>query len=255
MIRTIFSRRWILTTLLVIAGTALCIRLGIWQLDRLHQRRTFNAHVEAMWSAPNLNLPVDNAQDLTTMEYRAVQASGNYDFDNQVALRNQYWKDQYGFHLLTPLILDDGTAVLVDRGWIPGEGGDDPTNWENFAEPGDATITGIIRLGHQEPDVGGVPDEGSGLLRFWNNVNLERINEQMPYDLLPVYIQSDVNESDTQPPIAYQPEIELTEGPHLGYAGQWFTFATILFLGYPFYIRRQERLDAGEIEADVNFAS
>jgi surfeit locus 1 family protein len=243
MIKAIFSRRWILTTLIVIAGTALCIRLGIWQLDRLEQRRAFNAHVEAMWAAPSLNLPEDDTQDLTSMEYRSVQASGSFDFENQVALRNQYWKDQYGFHLLTPLLLADGSAVLVDRGWIPGEGGDDPANWEDYREPAAVSISGIIRLGQQEPDVGGVPDEQRGLLRFWNNVNLERLGEQMPYELLPVYIQLDVDETDTQPPIAYQPEIELTEGPHLGYAGQWFTFATILFLGYPFYIRRQEKLD------------
>jgi surfeit locus 1 family protein len=243
MIKTIFSRRWILTTLIVVAGTALCIRLGIWQLDRLEQRRAFNAHVEAMWAAHSLSLPDEIAQDLTTMEYRAVQASGSYDFDNQVALRNQYWQDQYGFHLLTPLLLEDGTAVLVDRGWIPGEGGDDTTNWENYTESAEISITGIIRLGHQEPDVGGVPDEQSGLLRFWNNVNLERLNEQMAYELLPVYIQLDIDDTDSQPPIAYQPEIELTEGSHLGYAGQWFAFATILFLGYPFYIKRQEKLD------------
>jgi surfeit locus 1 family protein len=252
MIRAIFSRRWILTTLIVVAGTALCIRLGIWQLDRLEQRRTFNAHVEAMWSAPSLSLPDDAAQEITEMEYRAVQARGSYDFDNQVALRNQYWQDQYGFHLLTPLILGDGTAVLVDRGWIPGDSGDDPTSWKNYNESVEVSINGAIRLGHQEPDVGGVPDEGSGILLFWNNVNLERISEQMPYDLLPVYIQLDVDESNTQPPIAYQPEIELTEGSHMGYAGQWFTFATILFFGYPFYIKRQERLDAEEIDADAS---
>ena len=52
MIKPMFTRRWIFTSLLVLAGTALCIRLGIWQLDRLEQRRAFNTHVEAMWAAP-----------------------------------------------------------------------------------------------------------------------------------------------------------------------------------------------------------
>jgi surfeit locus 1 family protein len=235
-----FTRRWILTTLLVLVGTALCIRLGIWQLDRLEQRRAFNTHVEAQWSASTLDLNDNLPLDLTEMEYRAVQASGSYDFDRQVALRNQYWQDQYGFHLLTPLVLGDGRAVLVDRGWIPGETGDDPAHWADYTESNEAVISGIIRLGGEEPDVGGVSDEGSGALRFWNNVNLDRIAEQLPYELLPVYIQLDVDPADTQPPIPYQPEIELTEGPHLGYAGQWFTFATILFIGYPFYLKRQE---------------
>lgn len=240
MIKPMFARRWILTTLLVLAGTALCIRLGIWQLDRLEQRRAFNAHVEAQWAAPAVNLNQERPQDLTQMEYRAVQARGNYDFDHQVALRNQYWQDRYGFHLLTPLVLEDGTAVLVDRGWIPGETSEDPAAWEQYDQPAEAEIAGILRLGGESPDVGGVPDEESGALLYWNNVNLDRIAEQLPYALLPVYIQLDVNEGDTQPPIPYQPEIELSEGPHLGYAGQWFTFAAILFLGYPFYIKKQE---------------
>jgi surfeit locus 1 family protein len=48
-----------------------------------------------------------------------------------------------------------------------------------------------------------------------------------------------VDATDVTPPIPYQPEIELTEGPHFGYALQWFTYALILVLGYPFYVRRQ----------------
>ena len=46
-----FSRAWILATLLVFAGTAFCIRMGIWQLDRLEQRRAFNAQVISMRAA------------------------------------------------------------------------------------------------------------------------------------------------------------------------------------------------------------
>jgi len=240
MIKIIFSRRWILTTILVLAGSALCIRLGIWQLDRLEQRRAFNAHVEAQWAAPSLDLNGAADQDLTVMEYRAVQAEGSYNFENQIALRNQYWKDQFGFHLLTPLVLSDGTALLVDRGWIPGDLGEDPANWERYNQPVEGNISGIIRIGHEEPDVGGVPDQENPNLLFWNNVNLERISEQMPYDLLPVYVQLDVDDSSTKPPIPYQPDIEITEGPHAGYAGQWFIFASILFFGYPFYLKKQE---------------
>jgi surfeit locus 1 family protein len=64
--------------------------------------------------------------------------------------------------------------------------------------------------------------------------------DQMPYPILPVFVQPDLDAEDTQPPIPFQPVIELTEGPHFGYALQWFTFATILFFGYPFYVRKQE---------------
>ena len=55
-LKKMFSRAWLFATLLVFAGTALCIRLGIWQLDRLEQRRAFNAQVESMRAAELLDL-------------------------------------------------------------------------------------------------------------------------------------------------------------------------------------------------------
>ena len=241
--RAMFSRRWIVATLLVLVGGVVCVRLGIWQLDRLEQRRAFNAHVEAMWAAEPITLNGQSADDLTTVEYRAVMVSGTYDFENQVALRNRYFQDVYGYHLLTPLVLEDGSAVLVDRGWIPADGNDVPGDWRKYDQPGLVTIQGQIRLGQAKPDLGGVPDPtltpGQTRLDFWNIVNLERIQNQFPYPLLKVFIQPDVDPSDIEPPVPSQPEIELTEGSHLGYAIQWFTYATILVLGYPFYLRKQ----------------
>jgi surfeit locus 1 family protein len=85
-----------------------------------------------------------------------------------------------------------------------------------------------------------LPENGAKL-EVWNNADINRIASQIPYPVLPVYIQPDVDSSDTQPPIPFQPEVEITEGPHLGYALQWFTFATILFIGYPFFLRKQEK--------------
>jgi surfeit locus 1 family protein len=237
-----FSRQWILTTVLVVIAAAVCVRLGIWQLDRLAQRRAFNAHVLAMRALPPLDLNASTPADLTSMEYRAVQVHGKYDFEHQVALRNQYYGDQYGFHLLTPLLLDDGRAILIDRGWIPADGNDSPAAWRAYDEPGEVTLKGILRLGRARPDIGGVPDPtlspGQTRLDFWNSVNLDRIAAQIPYPLLPVYVQPDVDVADSTPPIPFQPEIEISEGPHLGYAFQWFTFAAILLLGYPFYLRK-----------------
>lgn len=244
MFKRIFSREWILTTILVLLGSALCIRLGIWQLDRLEQRRAFNAHVEAMWAADPVDLSQDMDLDLTEMEYRSICAAGEYDFDQQVALRNQYWRDRYGYHLLTPLVLENGMAVIVDRGWIPAEDAETSEGWGQYDEPAMGEVCGIIRLGQVRPDVGGRPDPtlaaGQDRLEYWNNVNLTRLEEQMPYPLGSIYIQQDVDEADETPPVPYQPEIELTEGPHLGYAGQWFTFAAILFFGYPFFVRYRE---------------
>jgi cytochrome oxidase assembly protein ShyY1 len=147
-----FSRKWLLTTLLVFLGTALCIRLGIWQLDRLESRRAFNTQVETMRAAEMLNLNDGVPADIAAMEWRAVTFTGEYDFANQVAIRNRYYGSEYGYHLITPL-LSNGTAVLVDRGWIPAD-----ADWRSFDEAGVVTVTGQIRLGQGKPAIGGIAD-------------------------------------------------------------------------------------------------
>ncbi len=249
-LRKMFSRAWVVTTALVFIGTAVCIRLGIWQLDRLEQRRVFNTQVETMRAAAPLNLNESTPEDIASMEWRAVTVTGKYDFENQVAVRNQYNDGIYGFHLITPLLYnpstgsgEDGGAVLVNRGWIPAESDSSAEEWRVYDEAGEVTVTGQIRLGQGKPVFGGVADalpmDGTRL-EVWNNLDVEKMSGQMPYPILAVFIQPNVEAGDESPPIPYQPNIELTEGPHFGYALQWFTFATILFAGYPFYLRKQD---------------
>jgi surfeit locus 1 family protein len=250
LLRKMFSRKWWFPTLLVFAATLVLIRLGIWQLDRLEQRRAFNAQVESARSQSLLDLNQGLPENIGTMEWRSVQFVGVYDFENQVAIRNQYHRDQYGYHLLTPLLSNPSTgsgqaptAVLVDRGWIPADDNSTPPDWRKYDVAGEVKVSGQIRLGQGKPAIGGIADtlpvDGSRL-DFWNNADVAQIASQIPYPILPVYIQPDIDIEDTEPPIPFQPELELTEGPHFGYALQWFTFATILFMGYPFFLRKQE---------------
>ncbi len=238
----LFSRKWIWTTLLVLLGAAVCVRLGIWQLHRLAQRRVFNSHVLAMRALPPLDLPAHD--DLTRMEYRAVRAGGTYDFGNQVVIRNQFNGDQYGYHLLTPLHLPDGEAVLVDRGWVPADGNSAPSDWRKYDGPGQVALSGIIRLGVTAAGFGGEADPtlspDQTRLDFWIYVDLNRIRAQVPYPILPVYIQLDPDPNRTAPPIPFQAELDLSEGPHQSYAIQWFSFAAVLLVGYPFYLRKQD---------------
>ena len=242
-LKKMFSRGWLFTTLLVLAGTAVCARLGIWQLDRLDQRRAFNTQVETMRAADMLDLNQELPSDIDSMEWRSVAVAGEYDFENQVVIRNQYNGNQYGYHIITPLLFDGG-AVLVDRGWIPADGNSAPSDWRKYDEVGPQNVTGQIRIGQAQPIIGGVADPevspDQTRLDAWNNLNLERIAKQIPYPILTVYVQPNTEDAASAPPIAFQPIVELTEGSHFGYALQWFTFATILFVGYPFYLRKQK---------------
>ncbi len=242
MLKRLLTVRWILTTLFVIAGVGVLIRLGFWQLDRLEWRREFNARATSQLNAPRLDLTASQPADqLFDMEYRSVTVTGSYDFSQEVLLRNQVWENRLGFHVLTPLKIT-GTSwyVLVDRGWIPFE---DAATRSKYEEPGSVTVQGMIRRGQEKPDFGGVTDPalspGQTHLDAWNVVNLPRITAQSGLNLLPAYIIQAPEAAWTALPYRSLPTIEISEGSHLSYAIQWFSFAAILGLGYPFFVRRQ----------------
>lgn len=244
MFRRMFSRQWWWTTLLVIAACGVMVRLGIWQLDRLEQRRAFNARVQAQINRESIVLDADTLdEDLVSMEYRSAVVVGEYDHDQEVGLRNQVWGNQPGIHLVTPLrISGSDRAVLVDRGWIPAEDSS-RERWSQYAQPGMVQIQGVIRRSTTRPQIGRrtdpTPLPGQGRLDLWNLLNVERIDDQVPGSLLPVYIQQVPDPDQSAPPYPSPLELDLSEGPHLGYAGQWFLFALVLAVGYPLYLRRQ----------------
>ncbi len=245
MIKLLLSRRWILTTFLVLIAAAVMIRLGIWQLNRLSQRRAFNSHVTYQKSQEILMLSDENIYvELGDMEYRPINVSGVYEYSQEIIIRNQVWEGQAGVHLLTPLMIGGSeTAIFVDRGWIPLEDYQEEL-WGNYSELGIVHVSGQIRLSQATPTFGGRPDiippEGESM-QAWNFVNLEAISKQLPYPVLSVYVQQSPSEEWTLLPYRYQPELDLTEGPHLGYAGQWFLFTAVLIIGYPFFVLKDKK--------------
>jgi len=244
MIRSFFTRRWLPLTIVALIAIAMTVRLGIWQLDRLEQRRAFNARVSAQIDQPELLLEGDALQtDLYNMEYRKVIVEGVYDHTQEIAIRNQHWQNQWGVHLVTPLkIKGSDQAILIDRGWIPA-GDYSPGDWSKFYEPGEVEVLGVLRRSKEKADWGSrsdpTPSPGGAPLSTWNFINIDSIDKQITYPLLPVYIQQAPDETWTGLPYRSEPDLEITEGPHMGYAIQWFTFAVIITIGYPMLIRKQ----------------
>ena len=243
-LKRLFTRKWIAATVLAILAVGIMVRLGIWQLDRLEQRRSFNARVIEQIEQEPLELTGDNLKlDLTGMEYRKVVLRGRYDFSQEVALRNQVWNDKIGVHLLTPLrISGTDQVVIVDRGWIPQDvylTGD----WSSFAEPGEVNVEGVIRATQSKPDFGRIADPTPmprERIESWNLANINQMAKQMSYPLLPVYIQQTPDGNWLNLPYRNVAIPELSEGSHMSYAIQWFAFASILAIGYPLYIGKND---------------
>jgi surfeit locus 1 family protein len=212
----------------------LCIRLGFWQVSRRQERITENTRIESLLSQPLIDFP-EEISSPDALEFQEVTIEGQFDFDHEILLRNRSYNDQPGVHVITPLIQSDGSgAVLIDRGWVPHSLAN-VEQLKEFAVTGPITLNGIIRLSMPEPSLSFLADPtripGDPPIFEWRVINIEQMQKQIPYEIQPIYIEL------TEPPTASQiypvpdAEIDLSEGPHLSYAIQWFAFAGIAFTG------------------------
>jgi cytochrome oxidase assembly protein ShyY1 len=245
--------RRILLLIVALAVAAVCVRLGIWQLHRLASKRAFNAAVVAGTSASPA--PVETlAGQGTSVAYRRAEATGRYDAAREILFygRSDANGDP-GSDVLTPLRLDDGDAVLVDRGWIPFDPNQPlPVPGTAAAPAGSVAVTGVLF----PPDSSTPPAEGTAPVTIVRRVNLAQIGAQLPYRLLPYYLllqeQAPAQPAGLPSP---PPMPELTEGPHLSYAIQCFSFAAIAVLGYGLLVRRDRRAGSAGRAGDHGAAS
>src|SRR5207342_2759203 len=227
----VWSKR--LAKLLVVAVlvAVTCVALGIWQIARLHQKQQFNAAVRAgLAVAP---APVDavliDGVDPDAVRYRRATATGTYDTEHGFVLYARTQDSQAGNHLLTPLMLSDGRAILVDRGWVPLDV-DEPGAPEAAPPSGAVDVEGV--LFSSEGDLPGIADAGSPVETTLSRLDLGTIQAQLPYPIEPSYLLLQ-GQTPAQPDELPEPASlpELSEGPHLSYAIQWFTFAAIAIAG------------------------
>ncbi len=238
-VKALFNRKWIGPTIVVVLGMILLARLGFWQLERLEERRAANVElIAALESDPlDLNSEVLGA-DLSALENQEIVATGVYDLDEQIILKVQNWQGRAGVHLITPLLLaGSDTAVLVDRGWIPQSDVDDGLVatydvTEQVALAGYIALSQIISRNQGKTNVTAPQSE-----RY--RVDIEAIQPQLEYDIVPVYvIESPPADPVDELPFNAVRDVEVTEGSHLGYALQWFSFTIMLAVIYLVYVHR-----------------
>ena len=231
---------------LIIAVAVVTFRLGFWQLSRYSERKARNEEIiERLDKAPLYLNAVEKAPE--ELEYRRVQVEGEFDSEHEILLKNRARQGQPGFHLITPLLLSRDRAVLIDRGWIPLVNGK-KSDRGVYQEPNPVLIEGIARLSQAEPSwdflADPVPEAGDSPLETWRLLYIEGIQEQIPYPLLPIYI-AQTNNVTSEEPIP-EPEIDLSEGSHLGYAIQWFSFTAVAVIGGYYWLRRKQNKPSSE---------
>jgi surfeit locus 1 family protein len=229
------SRRTLLFCALAVAAAALFVRLGFWQLARLHERQARNAVIGAQQRSapiPLAALPRDPA----AVRYRPARVEGRFDYEHELILGSRTRRGSPGVDLLTPVrVTGSDTAVLVNRGWVysPDGGTVDRTRWR---EGDSARVAGYVEL--YAADAGATRSATDS--RIVRRVSRQEIAAKVPYPVAPYYLVSIGDSTSTTHP-ARREIVALDDGPHRSYAVQWFCFAAIAIGGAAAVVRREWR--------------
>lgn len=220
------------------------INLGLWQLRRLEQRRALNREIVAGLNHTPAEITGEPVNP-DNLHRRRVLVSGTFDNENSVVLRGKSYGGQQGAEMVVPLLISGSNqSILVNRGWIPLAESDREAR-RIYDADGEVTIEGIAYRAQFRPNSYFVPTDPTpgpdqSRLDVWFRVDIPRIQQQVDYPLLPIFVAQNPGQNAETPPIP-QEIPELDEGSHLGYALQWFSFAVILIIFYAGFMWQESK--------------
>ena len=233
-------RRTTIFLLLAALSALVCIRLGVWQLSRLGQRRARNAVVASRLDS----VPVPPAQlprDTAVARFRAVRLTGSYDYANEHYVVGRSYQGSPGVYIVTPLRLAAAgdTVVPVNRGWVYAPDATvvpEPARWRE----GDSvrTVTGFVES--YPPALPAGRAVLSNVPRALRWLDPRAFAARASYAVTPYYVVArdsvPAARRDSTPARLSAPPLD--EGPHFSYAMQWFSFAAIALVGGAFFAKQ-----------------
>ncbi|MFY1672818.1 SURF1 family protein [Plantactinospora sp. WMMB334] len=252
MYRFLLTPRWLGILALTLAAATVMVLLGNWQLSRYHERAATNERIDRTATLPPVPveqvLPRPGDAAGTTGQappadaaWTRVTVTGRYDDTNVILIRSRTVESRVGFEVLAPLRLADGSAVLVDRGWIPpAADGRALSRPEIPAVPsGEVTVVGRVHLSESRPDAV-VRRDGRLETR---RVAVPALARELPYPVFHGYLLLDEQTPAADPafsPIPIRHENDWLNG---GYVVQWWLFAVLALVGFGWAARREARGD------------
>lgn len=235
------TRRSLSLLVLSVVVAAICVRLGVWQLSRLHERRARNAAIGARLRqppAPLAALPSDTAQ----RHYRRVRVVGRPDYARELVLVNRSRQGSPGVNIVTPVrVPGSDTLVLLNRGWIYSPNGTD-VDLARWHEGDSLAVDGWVELpsGRTGPSR---LTAAAGRAYRW--LDAPTVSRELGAPVTPYYVVAEPppGEPPKDRPVRI-PEPTLDEGPHKSYAFQWFSFAVIALVGGLAFVRADGRRGA-----------
>jgi cytochrome oxidase assembly protein ShyY1 len=259
--RFLLTPRWLLAAALTVVAAAIMVQLGNWQHRRYQERSTVNARIDAADSAPARPLAsvlpapsvagTAGAAPPKAVAWAKVTASGRYDPAHEVQARGRTVDGDVGFEILTPLRLDDGTAVLVDRGWVPAPpGGALAAPTVPPAPTGNITIVGQIHLSESRP----APIEHRDGRLDTRRIAVPRIAKEMPYPVYGAYVLLSEQTPAADPAFVRVPIPHEDAWQNAGYWVQWWIFAVMTLGAFGWQARREAQMRAGKVPHHITAA-
>ena len=236
-LRFLLSRRWVLFFLAVVFMAWGAVRLGEWQFHRLHDREQRNAWTErnlAADPAPVADVLSSDAPLPESREWQRVTATGTYDPSGTFVVRYQTRDGDGGVDVVTPLLLEGGGAVLVDRGWMSTQ--DPRTGPEDTPAPppGRVQVKGWARA-DSTGDKSSITDASTREIS--SRAAVDRVDAPLLHGFV------DLQEESPSPATALVPADlpDLGEGPHLFYGIQWWFFGALALGGFGYLVWDEAR--------------
>ena len=244
-----FSPGWVLTTCVGLALTII-LWLGFWQLDRLEEKTTLIANIEASLTATPIALP----EDLSTIadyEYKRVLIKAKTSQASNVCVFGRNSKGEVGLFYMLPIELDNGQVIFINFDWES-----EKAAKENIVEMGvsdrlcptldggglDLTINGVVRLSSKGNMVTPAPDLKNAI---WYNADVVAIGKAFELDsVVPFFLDAIIIEdSEDKTPRESLMQLNLPND-HLQYALTWFGLAVMLIGVYvAFGMQRARKKD------------
>lgn len=238
----LISRRWISFALIVVLLAYLAWWLGEWQFRRLDDRQQRNAVFERNIDAeptPVTDVLTVDAQVDAQDEWRRISATGTYDEDNTVIVRYQTRKSSSGVDVVVPLILDDGQAIIVDRGWMLSDNTGTAVTDLPAPPSGEVTITGWVRR-NATGDSAAVTEPSGDEPASTRAISSETISERLDLPLLKGFVELDEESPAPAEPLLKVELPDVGNGPHFFYGLQWWFFGALAVGGFG-YLAYDER--------------
>jgi len=219
--------RTMLLMALAAGAFALTLSLGHWQTRRAAQKLA----IEAQWDAAERAAPLPvSARTLPAAGRLPLQVAlrGRFDHAKSVWLDNRPSEGRPGFWVITPLLLDGGGAVLVNRGWVARDAAD-RSRRPAIGEPvGEVAIEGLAVA--QVPrllELGEGANAGA-LPAIWQNLDYARYESASGLAVARLVVQQAGGDGDGLVRRWVRPASGVDK--HRGYAFQWYALSALIAL-------------------------